>query len=106
LLAAHGAGHDGDLFLARFDAGGQRLLILLGAAPPRPGLDFGNERFQFGIRAGGGEQVLLAGEGVLQLAGEFEPLLFGTRGEVAERADDFLAGAFGSDTSLTSKIVF
>jgi hypothetical protein len=105
LLAAHGAGHDGDLFLAWFDAGGQRLLILLGAAPSRAGLELGDEAFQFGIRAGRGEQILLAGEGVLQLTGELQPLLFGTRGEVAERADDFLAGAFGSEVAFDEEVV-
>ncbi len=72
---------------------------------PGPGLHLGDERFQFGIRAGGGEQVLLAGEGVLQLAGQFEPLLLGTRREVAEGADDLLAGAFGSEVAFDEEVV-
>jgi hypothetical protein len=83
----------------------QRLVILLGATTPWPGLHLGDERFQFRIRAGGGEQVLLAGEGVLQLAGEFEPLLFGTRGQVAERADDLLAGALGGEAAFDEEVV-
>jgi hypothetical protein len=103
LFDPHAIGVDGDLFFPGFDAGGQR--VRFAHAPgPRPALQLGHQGLEFGVGGLGGKQVLLASEGGFEFAGQFEPLLFGTGREVAERADDLLAGAIGSEVAFDEQV--
>jgi len=104
LFDPHAIGVDGDLFFSGFEAGGQRVR-LAGAPGPRPALQLGRQGLEFGVGGRCGKQVLLAGEGGFEFAGQFEPLLFGAGREVAERADDLLAGAFGSEVAFDEQVV-
>ena len=49
------------------------------------------------------EQRVLSGERCMHPAGDVEPLLARFGGEVAERADGFLARALGVETDSTSR---
>ena len=69
------------------------------------GLHLGNDLLELGIRGLADEQLGLAGQSGGKFASQCEPLGLGTRMEVAERTDNFLAWAFGSEDPLDEDVV-
>jgi hypothetical protein len=59
------------------------------------GLHFGEEILPLAVGRGSVEEVGLAGQSGGEFVSQGEPLGMGTRAEVAEGADDFLAGPLG-----------
>ena len=65
--------------------------------------DFGEERI--GARVGRREQIFLSAQSGLKFVSQGEPLMFGTRAEIAERTDHLLAGALGREDTLHEEVV-
>ena len=96
-LAAHAVDSDGEQFLVWTGSSGQTV----GGRQ----FGFGEQGIQGHGTIGGGEQILLSGEGGVKFVGQGEPLVFGTRAEAAEGANDFLTGAFGSEGAFDQEVV-
>ena len=69
------------------------------------GLHLGDELLQFGVGRLSIEQVGLAGQSGGEFVSQLEPGGLGTRAEIAKRADDLLAGAFGSEGAFDQDVI-
>ena len=69
------------------------------------GLHLGDELLQFGVGRLSIEQVGLAGQSGGEFVSQLEPRGLGARAEIAERADDLLAGALGSEGAFDQDVI-
>src|SRR5437762_13890044 len=68
------------------------------------GVYFVEKILEFRIGSVGGEQVRLARQSGGESVSQNQPLGLGSRAEVAERADDFLTRAFGSEDAFDENV--
>lgn len=107
LVAAHAIDQDRDQLVVGCGGAGQGQGLGQGLGLGRHtwrGLDLGEQALQFGV-AGRADQLLLSGESRFEFVGQGEPVLFGARAEIAERANDLLAGSFGGADAFDEEIV-